>query len=86
MEGYVSARHALVPLIMRGANGQAEVDFVLDTGFAGFLTMPLTEIDTLGLPYSHPTFAHLADGSIIVLDVYRRLFCGTVRNAALRYL
>jgi len=38
--GRVSGRHAIVPLIVRGPNRQGEAEFFLDTGFAGFLTLP----------------------------------------------
>ena len=69
--GYISARHALVPLTVSGPNGQGTVDFVLDTGFAGFLTLSQKDVTTLGLVYSHPMPAHLADGSRVMVSVYK---------------
>jgi predicted aspartyl protease len=39
--GIVTGHHAFVRLFVRGPGGQEEeVEFVLDTGFAGFLTLP----------------------------------------------
>ena len=69
--GGVSGRRVLVSLPIRIA-GQPDIaiEFVLDTGFAGFLTLPAAAIATLGLPFSHSINANLADGSRIRVDVH----------------
>jgi clan AA aspartic protease len=69
--GTVSGRHALVSLLISGPNGQISVEFVLDTGFAGFLALPPAIITALGLTYVSPQIARLANRSRIVLDTYR---------------
>lgn len=70
--GLVSARHALVRLFVRSAEGREdEVEFVLDTGFVGFLTLPPAVVAALALPLSHTTSAYLADGSRVFLDVHK---------------
>jgi clan AA aspartic protease len=52
--------------------GQADVavDCVVDTGFEGFLTLPLATIAELSLSYAGRIDANLADGSNVSTDVY----------------
>ena len=69
--GRVSMRHAIVPLTLRGSAGQGDADFFLDTGFAGFMTLPPEAILKLGLIYLGPQHASLAEGSRVLLNVYR---------------
>ena len=65
-------RRILVNLALLGPAGQeAEVEFVLDTGFTGVLTMMPSACQALKLPYVRPQPANLADGSSIVLEVYQ---------------
>ena len=81
--GIVLGHHALVPLTVRGPQGQeGEIEFVLDTGFAGFLTLPSVLISPFSLTYSHPMPVSLADGSRIMVDVYEAvlLWDGEERN------
>src|SRR5438034_8760030 len=69
--GIVSGRHAMVPLTLRGPRDPgAEIDFVLDTGFVGFLTLPPDVVATLSLPFVAPQIAVLADGTRIRLDLH----------------
>jgi clan AA aspartic protease len=69
--GSVSGHHALVRLELRLASGQqVEIDFVLDTGFAGYLTLPPSVISALSLPFLLRMPAYLADGSRIMLAVH----------------
>lgn len=69
--GRVANLHALIPITFR-LSGQREikVEFVVDTGFTGFLTLPLAAIASMGLPFSHRIPADLADATTIDLDVY----------------
>lgn len=46
------------------------IEFVIDTGFAGFLTLPLAAIEVLQLPHFYSTPANLADDSDIFVSVY----------------
>jgi clan AA aspartic protease len=67
----VAGRHALVPLRVRGPSGQeAEIEFVLDTGFAGFLTLPPVTVATLSLPFAYRVPSYLADGTRVILQAY----------------
>ncbi len=70
--GSVNAnREATIRLILHGTQGQAqEIEVIIDTGFTGFLTLPLPLIASLGLPWRGPAQAVLADGSLHLFDVY----------------
>jgi clan AA aspartic protease len=47
-----------------------EIECVVDTGFEGFLTLPTTVVDELGLPYLINISANLADNSSVQTDVH----------------
>lgn len=69
--GTVIALHALIKVsFCLTGNSRVEREFVIDTGFTGFLTLPRREIETLGLDFSHRTSAYLADGSEIQIPIY----------------
>jgi clan AA aspartic protease len=71
MTGVVRSRHALLPVTFLLANmPDTTIEFVLDTGFTGLLTLPEAVIDALALPFEYPTFAQLADGSTVVVAVH----------------
>lgn len=67
IEGTVYGRtDAIVELIVLGPQGQAErVDFKLDTGFDGALTLHSSMIAALGLPRRGTQDVVLADGQVI---------------------
>jgi clan AA aspartic protease len=46
------------------------VEFVLDTGFTGVITLPPAACTLLALTYVRPQPARLADGSHVMLEVY----------------
>jgi clan AA aspartic protease len=71
MTGNVSGRHALVPVTLR-IFGQPDlsIEFVLDTGFAGFLSLPPAAVARLALPFRYRVPAGLADGSQIMVSVH----------------
>lgn len=69
--GQVTNSHALLPVTLRFANlPDLTIEFVVDTGFAGFLTLPPAAVAALGLPYQFDTPANLADDSEVQLAVY----------------
>ncbi len=72
MTGVVNADlEPLLRLTVRDAGGQPhEVELVIDTGFNGFLTLPPALVAALGLPWLCRQQGQLADGSILVFDVY----------------
>ena len=52
-----------------GADGQfRSIEFVLDTGFNGTLTLPLDTIRHLGLPPDGPRDVFLANGDAVTLN------------------
>ena len=71
MDGYVYGLDALLNLLFRiVGQPDIEIEFVIDTGFAGFLTLPLAAVSALQLPYVRRLIANLADGSAVQTDVY----------------
>ena len=71
MSGMVVNLHALLNIRFRHADGSyRDVEFVIDTGFTGFLTLPPQDVAALGLPFAYHTSAHLADHSEIRLPVH----------------
>jgi clan AA aspartic protease len=49
------------------------IDAVIDTGFTGFLTLPLSVLTTLNLQAYRREEGTLGDGSTCIFDVYRGL-------------
>lgn len=74
--GVVTANHqAIIALTLHGSAGQPEVtEVLLDTGFNGFLTLPLSQIARLQFPYEGTMRVVLGDGQAVDLD----MFIGTV--------
>ena len=72
IKGRVNAhREARVPLPLRGSRGEEHaIEAVIDTGYNGFLTLPLEFIARLGLPFLRSSRAILGDGSTIEFDIY----------------
>ena len=64
-------REAIVNLSVRGQplTWQA-FDFVLDTGFSEYLSLPMADITMLGLSFLEPQDFVQSDGSILPCDVY----------------
>ena len=46
------------------------IDFVVDTGFNGYLTLPIPAVAALKLPLESTVVARLADGSESVIPIY----------------
>lgn len=53
-----------VLLTLHGVSGPIAVDFVLDTGFSGYLTLPESVLHRLGAIASARVRSRLADGSV----------------------
>ena len=47
------------------------VDAVIDTGFTSFLSLPLSIILDLGLPWHYRGIGTLGDGSEVVFEIYK---------------
>ena len=63
-------REAIVRLTVLGPQAQEEVEAIVDTRFSGFLTLPVSLVATLDLPFRRQGRAVLADGSETLFDVY----------------
>jgi len=71
-----SDREAVVPIDVLDVEGHPTcVKATLDTGYDGFLTLPSSLIEELGLPLIGPAKAALGDGN----EVSMNLFLGSVR-------
>lgn len=71
MRGVTIRRQATLPVTFH-LPGQPDftLEFVVDTGFTDFLTLPSAAVTAMRLPFSHQETAGLADGSTIRLDVH----------------
>jgi predicted aspartyl protease len=70
--GSVTAQQqAVIPLTVQDWQGQPEtVDAIVDTGFNGFLTLPLAQIARLRFPYEGIAEVILGDGDTVRLDSF----------------
>lgn len=69
--GRIRQLHALLPITFRLANQpDFAVEFVVDTGFTGFLTLPPAAVAALHLPYLEDTLANLATDEQVGLPVH----------------
>lgn len=67
--GVVQNHQAVVPLVLHDDSGyQFTLDFVLDTGFDGQLTLTPSATAPLSLSLEYPVLAEMADGSMTFLD------------------
>ncbi|QZZ23293.1 clan AA aspartic protease [Leptothermofonsia sichuanensis E412] len=85
IHGTVTGLQAQVNLILRLPGHQdVEVECVVDTGFAGALTLPPAMVTTPGLPYIIRINANLADDTNVMTSVYGAtvVWHGVERNIA----
>lgn len=69
--GTVIGLQARVEVVFRFQNQpDRSIEFVIDTGFAGALTLPVSVVAALGLLYVGRLDAHLADNSHVRVPVY----------------
>jgi clan AA aspartic protease len=75
MDGIVDRNcEAVIQLIVSNESEQNHViNAVIDTGFTGFLTLPLTVINRLNLRLYSREEGTLGDGSTCIFDVYSGL-------------
>jgi clan AA aspartic protease len=71
MNGRVAARQALVDVTFRlPGRPDLAIEFVIDTGFAGHLTLPPLAVQALQLPFRWEITANLADDSVIAVNLH----------------
>jgi clan AA aspartic protease len=70
--GSVVNEEALIAVEVGGPlGGSAQIEAVIDTGYNGFLTLPGTLVSLLQLSFRGHRQGTLADGSVVLLDVYQ---------------
>jgi clan AA aspartic protease len=71
MQGYVNENYeAIISVAVKNGNSLKSFDAVIDTGFTGFLSLPIAIVMELELQWSYRDRATLGDGSETVFDVY----------------
>jgi clan AA aspartic protease len=71
MQGYVNKNYeAIISVAVKNGITLKSFDTVIDTGFTGFLSLPIAIIMELELQWSYRDRATLGDGSETVFDVY----------------
>ncbi|WP_298919975.1 clan AA aspartic protease [uncultured Nostoc sp.] len=72
ISGIIKNRHATVNIIFRLPNKpDFTIEFVIDTGFTEFLSLPLAAVTLLGFPFVYDMYANLADNSNVILPVHQ---------------
>jgi clan AA aspartic protease len=85
IHGSVVGLQARMNVLLRPPErSEIEIECVIDTGFEGFLTLPISVITDLGLPYLININANLANNSSVETDVYLTtiIWNGVERNIA----
>ena len=72
MIGKVIGRHVTLPVTFRlPGKPDLTIEYVVDTGYTDYLTLPYAAVATMGLRFLHRIPADLADDSTVEIDVYR---------------
>jgi clan AA aspartic protease len=73
IRGQVNQRtEAIIPLLIRDSIGKRlSLDAVIDTGFSGYLTLPMPMITELQLPFLSSRTFSLGDNSEANFDIYK---------------
>ncbi|MGI4791887.1 MAG: clan AA aspartic protease [Janthinobacterium lividum] len=71
ISGIGNRGRATLPVTFRlPAQPNVTIEFVIDTGFTEYLTLPQAAVSAMKLPFLYSERAGLADGSDVLLDVY----------------
>ena len=70
MNGHLSAHHVFNITFRLPEQPNLEIEYVVDTGFVGYLTLPLAAVLAMNLPFIRRMPANLADDSTILVEVY----------------
>jgi clan AA aspartic protease len=71
MSGQVAQLHALMPVVFRLFGlPDVTIEFVVDTGFTGALSLPLAAVIAMGLPFLENMRANLANDTDVILPVH----------------
>ena len=82
MQGFVNQNcEAIIRVAVGSTNSRKQmVEAVIDTGFTGFLSLPLSTITTLKLPWHFRDVGTLGDGSEVIFDMYKATVIWDGRN------
>lgn len=71
MQGYVNENHeAVLTVVVKNGNKLKSINAVIDTGFTGFLSLPIAIITELDLSWNYRDRGTLGDGSETLFDIY----------------
>jgi len=74
ISGIVTDRYATVALTFLLPNGSSlPIEFVIDTGFTGYLCLPPEAVSLMGLPFMYDLPGNLADNSEVLLPVHEAI-------------
>jgi clan AA aspartic protease len=75
MQGFVNQNcEAMLPIVVGRDNKPRQmVEALIDTGFTGFLSLPLSMIESLELPWIFSDSVTLGDGSEVIFQMYRAI-------------
>ena len=65
IRGYIRDSSCYLDVTIRGRRDKTTVEALIDTGFDGFITLPITEAEDLGLELVGRCKITLADGSVL---------------------
>ncbi len=73
MQGFVNQNcEAIISIAVGHGNKRKQmVEAVIDTGFTGFLSLPPSIIESIGLPWIFRDMGTLGDGSEVIFEMYR---------------
>ncbi len=73
MQGIVNQNcEAIIRVAIGHENASKQiVEAVIDTGFTGFLSLPMSRISALGLPWYFRDVGTLGDGSEVIFEMYK---------------
>ncbi|MBH8562740.1 clan AA aspartic protease [Nostoc sp. CENA67] len=72
MSGIVKNGRPSVNIIFRLPNQpDFSIEFLIDTGFTEFLSLPSAAVSLLGFPFLYDAYANLADNSNVILPVHQ---------------
>src|SRR4029077_1078095 len=87
IQGHVVGLQARVGVTFHLSNRpDLEIEFAVDTGFEGALTLPADAVAALGLPFHGQVAAHLADNSSARVDVHQAVIVWDGRAIAVAVL
>jgi len=83
MQGYVNENYeAVLTVVVKNGNKFKSINAVIDTGFTGFLSLPIAIITELDLSWNYRDRGTLGDGSETLFDIYDAMVIWNPHSAA----